>query len=732
MFKNRKYLIIIFLISLVLMWGWISRNSLSRVGLEPDTGSKLGADIFLKSESRVRTINKNRLYSLIEKSNLDKSIISSDAFLLDQSNLELNNHIEISQQGDIPPEFKQYVLSAMILGINRWDDLYKDKNFNLGSIIKEKGLRVIISDNQDTFRVLSNGPIGRAFSRICPSEVSDNNDCRPVIYVRFDPAAWNKNQFYYFISPQALLAHEVFHVGHFYLLAKNGLANLFIKQNPGMNWQKESFAVVSSRLIPYMNAYKEFSNLNEEITSRGYFSWQSRTDQKYELSYGLGPFVDQLSFRSNSGALLLSNWLHNTSFDSEPFWSLMATVDQDTGNKDEIDISNFQDLYIRAITDLYFPGLIDPQITLDIRTVGAINYDKIKTESGLKLVNKNNVDAMFNVDVIGNKLTFVPLSNFSEIDRATSLNISISSDNKKTEPNLRALVLAIKGANGNSLAQCYRQISSGNESTIRAQVKKCVSANAFILGAFGVQDKSPIKYRLSDLRNFQNNLDNLSLVVLTVNTINDTSLASDVIITPAHVKLSFSLESNNINILGGRFFPTIEGDSDYIGGLSQDCYIQSYPYEEKQNNYLTNVNLNIDKDNKTVSGAGSVSLPNGSSCKISLKGIITKDGKIISAAISGTSVHSINEPDQVKTFGNGYISTNFAGTIDLGKFREDNYVDKTKGIDRTTQNWDGTYRITYTDSKTDKSKIKGVNFSEGPKRGMKESGTFHLDILTKY
>ena len=626
------------------------------------------------------------------------------------------NNIDIKVIGDIPDDFKNYVANSIALGVAHWDKLYPDKDFSFGDYIKNDHIKVLITTDREPFQNLaSSGQVQdfrHGFVKPCPRNSTDN--C-PEIMIYFEPAQWDGTDY----SPmvQNRIAHEVFHVGHFLLLKSIGKAQLF--QTPGYYWQTEGFATFSQRLLPDKDAYSSFGS---EILKSSYFSWPSKTNKSYEKSYEVSPFIDEIVYLTGDKPNILINWLKDVKIDETSSFSLMnllVGVDEDA-----IDVSKFQNIYLRAIVDLYFPGLNYRE--LNPRTVGVINpgYSKL----GVFDPTKDSKNFRLDVPLLGNSLGSINLKLPSEnFDK--ELKIELSPSKSKS---LRAIVLAIRSkSDDNELYFCYGDASrQDDDGSIKSEARKCFNNNVKVLGSVAPGSESEIKINIKDLQNWKSGFQDLKIVFLLTNTIED---VSNIDTKPIQVGINLKTEEVGSTFGYGRFFPTILGDSDYSGGFGSNsiCYMQSYPSDEKRPNYLTNVSVNIDLESQIVTGTGSVDWPNGGKCKITLKGEIDKDKKRIDAKISGSSVYSLIDPDQREIFGSGFINAAFEGEVELANFREDKRVDSKTGLTTTSWNWNGEYNITYIDSGVDKSKLKGSSFSKPPKPGQKEKGSFYLNVIVK-
>ncbi|MEK7065966.1 MAG: hypothetical protein AAB965_00135, partial [Patescibacteria group bacterium] len=477
------------------------------------------------------------------------------------------------------------------------------------------------------------------------------------------------------------------------------------------------------RMIPDKEAYLSFGN---SLIGESYFKWPKLSNKDYEKSYEISPFVDELTFRSGEGASMLTHWVKESRAGENASFSLMRILGTETN--DEIDISRFQDLYIRSILNLYYPGIFYPSIDVDARTIGAYAYPENLLNVGSKLPAKINLS----VPALGNKIAGFKLSGTSGLEKAKKVQISIDVPNKKASGNIRGVVVALRKGQ-QELNLCYIRIPESLDSVAKKEARDCFTKNAVVLGIWGGDGKEPIKLDASVLRALGSEA---TINFLMLNTISDATLPVEELVKSIDVSIKISAEETVSKSLGARFFPLIEGDSyGYSGGFGSGavCYIQQYSNDKPlPSGSSREIFVNIDGDTGEVLGEGFIKTPSHT-CDLKVFGKMDLKTKKIIGKISGNSyLRSRSTQWEIENFGILDVSTSFNGTIELDKFRESKYINKTEAIDRTSWVWSGKYSIVFDSSKTDSSiKLDPKNTSNGPRVGQRETGTFSMDMIIK-
>jgi hypothetical protein len=545
----------------------------------------------------------------------------------------LANIADVRVEGDVPADFVAFVGQAVAGGAARFAEIYPDPAFNFLDAARARHFRVLITTDRRPFEAMTHVSVFRhgAANPCSNAPVSDRAECIPQVMINYEAAQWKSGEYLPMTQPR--IAHEVFHVAHMYLLKALGKSELF--QRPGYYWQTESFATFTQRLYPDPNAYLSFgANLLDE----GYFGWPALTDSNYERAYEATFFADQAVFQTGDDPETMLRWVKEARPGESSSQSLMRTLA--AGPTGGVDLNKFNVLYLRAITDLYFPGFIRRGV--DYRTNAGLPYvgrtDATISWGSLPLKRDSTVP------VLGNKQLRLQMGVMDRASDGDTLTFEVASGKSEA---LRTLLFAVKGDDSDNLTYCNQSISAEGKDRRTAETISCFRKHAMAFGLLGGgEDTATIE--VGRLRRFSPNLNKLKVVALVFGLAGPSTAAAGS--PPPPIPFSLTVKGSEDQTPSAR--PNIQLVVDYRGGRIGCGRVQGSAYD----NHLR---LDVDYQQGKVTGSCRLPYPNGGELTFDVDATVDTSGRIDGKIVNGveTSIQPGFPPNRLTFEGT------FEGTV---------------------------------------------------------------------
>lgn len=540
---------------------------------------------------------------------------------------------DVRVDGDVPPDFVTFVGQGVAGGAAHFAAFYPDPAFNFVDAARARRFGVLITTDRRPFAAMTHVASFRhgAANPCSNAPVQNRAECIPQVMIYFEPAQWKSGEYQPMDRPR--IAHEVFHVAHMYLLRALGKSELF--QRPGYYWQTESFATFTQRQYPDPNAYSSFG---AGLLDVGYFDWPSVTDANYEKAYEASFFADEAVFQTGDDPTTMLRWLKEAAPGVSSSQSLLKTLAADPSGG--VDLNKFNVIYLRAITDLHFPGFIRSGV--NHRTNAALGYvaRNDATVSWGSLPSK--VDGT--VPVLGHKLVRLQMGQMDRASDGDTLTFGVSSGKAEA---VRTLLFAVKGDDSDNLTYCNQSIGPEEKTARTKEVISCFRKHAVAIGLLGGgEDTATVE--VGRLRRFSPNLGKVKIVALVFGLAGPSTAAAGA--PPAPIPFSLTVRGSDDQTPSAR--PNIEVVVDYRGGRVGCGRVQNGAYD----NHLR---LRIDYQAGKVTGSCRLPYDNGGELRFDVDATVDASGRITGRLVNGveTSVQPGFPPNRLTFEGT------FEGTV---------------------------------------------------------------------
>jgi hypothetical protein len=434
--------------------------------------------------------------------------------------------IDIGREGNVPDDFVEYVRAAVARAIPAWDRFYPSVGFSFAKSVGVVPVPVYITTNRAPFDALPNVEVARAaFTQPCLPR--GFGPC-PRVMVHFDPARWGRGD--YPPADAFRIAHEVFHVAHYWMANILRQPDLF--QRPGAYWQGEGIATFAQKLLGDPAPYNTFPST---IVNEGFFRWGTLANQRYERSYEPATFVDEMVYHSGDERRPLVDWMLDVDTDAtlpSEYTFMRAFAPADGG---DVDFGRFKLLYIKSILGLTFWGLRYPAV--NERTINAGLYAFSSVKHPLTWPHQFVVS----MDPVSAKLVKIDLDGVRKgLEALDTLSVGIKVADPRVLAGILGVVTMTRENTEGDLALCYSDASRSSDAKAAAQ--RCWKAHQSPLGASSQRNPSPIQIDTQALTAFGRERRHLYLTLLLTNTFLDTSPGRVELLRP--IDVTVTLETN--------------------------------------------------------------------------------------------------------------------------------------------------------------------------------------------
>lgn len=516
---------------------------------------------------------------------------------------------DVRVEGDVPPDFVTFVEQGVAGGAAHFAAFYPDPAFNFLDAARARHFGVLITTDRRPFEAMTHVSSFRhgAANPCSNAPVADRAECIPQVMIYFEAVQWKSGEYQPMDRPR--IAHEVFHVAHMYLLKALGKSELF--QRPGYYWQTESFATFTQRQYPDPNAYSSFG---AGLLDVGYFDWPSLTDTNYEKAYEATFFADQAVFQTGDDPRTMLRWLKEAEPGVGSSQSLLKTLAAEPAGG--VDLNKFNVIYLRAITDLHFPGFIRSGV--NHRTNAALGYvartDATLSWGSLPL----KVDGT--VPVLGHKLVRLQMGQMDRASDGDTLTIGVSSGKPEA---VRTLLFAVKGDDSNNLTYCNQSIAAEEKGARTKEVISCFRKHAIAIGLLGGgEDTATVE--VGRLRRFSPNLGKARIVALVFGLAGPSTAPAGA--PPAPIPFSLTVKGSDDQTPSAR--PNIEVVVDYRGGRVGCGRVHNGAYDNR-------LRLRIDYAAGKVTGSCRLPYENGGELRFDVDAAIDASGRITGKLVNG-------------------------------------------------------------------------------------------------